>query len=419
MSARALRGVRGRLVLGFAVGVGVLLLLGRRVFFITNAGDYNVAHPVAGDNAAPGIEALLHGNVAGYLSHQPIIGLTTILLRLPFAALASGAGGGIRIYQLGALACVLPLAFAAGWLVSAREITPGQRVLRLVAAVLVIESPILFQTLVLGHPEDVVAAVLACGAVVAASRGHLRWAAVLLGLAIGAKEWAVIAVPSVMIAAPGRRREVTLIVVGLVALLCGLVWVADPPALVRALHSEGATRLISPLNVLWPLGSPMHLQDGRPLLPRLLPLGLGRTAGTLLAGAVAAPGLIAWWVHARRRGASCDPLALLALFGVLRCVCDSGLQEYYWVAALIPIAAWEAVHNRLPLLTALTSLGVMLLSNALWHRPPMELYVGALAGGVALIVFFARRAAVVAPRAPSPFRMPLASAESATASLSH
>lgn len=393
MPARASRGVRGRLGLRFAAGLGVLLLLERLVFSISSSGDYSVAHPVAGDNAAPGIEALLHGSLAGYLSHQPLIGLTTILLRLPFAAVAPSTGGGIRIYQFGALACMVPLALAAAWLVSARDITPAQRLLRLLAAVLVVESPILFQTLAVGHPEDVVAAVLASAAVVAATRGHPRWAAVLLGLAIGAKEWALIAVPPVMIAAEGRRREVTLIAAGLVALLCGLVWVADPPALGRALHSEGATRLIGPLNVLWPLGSPMHLPDGKPLLPRLLPLGLSRTGGTLVAGAVAAPGLIGWFVHARRRGASCDPLAVLALLGVLRCLCDPGIEEYYWVAALIPIATWEAVRNRLPLLTALSGIGVMLLFGAQWHGPPMELYVGSLAGGIALVLFFARRAA--------------------------
>jgi hypothetical protein len=149
-----------------------------------------------------------------------------------------------------------------------------------------------------------------------------------------------------------------------------------------------------------------------------LPLGLSRSGGMLLAGAVAAPGLIGWFVHARRRGCRCDPLALLALFGVLRCVCDPGVQEYYWVAALIPIAAWEAVHNRLPVLTALSSLGVVLLSGALWHAPSVELYVSSLAGGIALIAFFARRAATMAPVLHRPFRMILASAESVTASLS-
>src|SRR5579864_6178090 len=97
----------------WALGCGVLALglVAAVAFSVSSSGDYSVAGLISGDNAAPGIDALLHGSVTGYLAHQPLMGLTTVLLRLPFAALASVAGGGeLTIYRLGVFACMVPLA---------------------------------------------------------------------------------------------------------------------------------------------------------------------------------------------------------------------------------------------------------------------------------------------------------------------
>ncbi|MFL5821977.1 MAG: hypothetical protein ACJ764_00890, partial [Solirubrobacteraceae bacterium] len=120
----------------FAVGVGCVLLtlLGVLVFSIHNTGDYNVAAPVGGDNTGPGITALLHGSIAGYVSHQPVVGLTSIVLRFPFVAVASALGAGdLATYQVGALACLLPLAMFGAWLVTAPGLSRKQRLLRLSA----------------------------------------------------------------------------------------------------------------------------------------------------------------------------------------------------------------------------------------------------------------------------------------------
>ena len=89
---------------------GALLALGTLVVFsVHSSGDYNVAAPVGGDNAGPGIVALLHGSVDGYTDHQPVVGLTSILLRLPFVAIANALGASaLQSYQVGALICLLP-----------------------------------------------------------------------------------------------------------------------------------------------------------------------------------------------------------------------------------------------------------------------------------------------------------------------
>jgi hypothetical protein len=101
---------------------------------------------------------------------------------------------------------------------------------------------------------------------------------------------------------------------------------------------------------------------------------------------------VGWLLRARRRGATADPLALLALLGVLRCVVDSTHLEYYWIAALIPLAGWEAIENRAPIVTALTSLGLGLLYAAAGHVPSGELYLVSLAGKLILVAYLAQRA---------------------------
>jgi hypothetical protein len=380
--------------LAVAAGCVFLLLLALVVFSVQSTGDYMVGAPVGGDNAAPGIQSLLHGSLRGYVSHQPIIGLTSILLRLPAAELASAFGAGtLARYQVGALACLVPLALGGAWLVTERGLSHTERLFRLMAVVIVIESPILYKAIEAGHPEEVLAQVLATGAVVAAVRRRPLWAAVLLGSALAAKETAVIAVAPVLIALPHRRREVCLLAGGLTILLAGIVWAADPAAFMHALHGEGATTFITPLSLTWPVSPPLRLVDGQASIAHVMPFGLTRFSLTLLTVAGVAGLAAAWYLRGRRRGrATLHPLALLALLGVLRCVCDSTHELYYYVSALVPLAGWEAFESRLPLATALVSLTVPLLFTEMGHVPAYSLYLASTAGGLVLVVFLGGRA---------------------------
>ena len=378
----------------FALWTGVFfVLLGFVVFSTHGSGDYNVQGIVGGDNAGPGLTALIHGSIHNYVDQQPIVGLTSILLRLPVMVVGAALGAGSFLdYQLGALVCSLPLAFLGAWMLTRPEFSRRQQVLTLIAFLIVIASPIVQDGITAGHPEGTLSKVLGTAAVLAAIRGRARWAAVFLGLAISAKESALIALPPVLIALPRSRREVLLIAGGLVFLLTGVVWLSDVDAFVRALHGEGATRYLTPFSPLWLFSSPVHLGDQLAVV-RLMPWGLHRVSAAALTLALAMSVGTGWYVWARRRGATCDPLALLTLLGILRCVCDTTHEAYYATSILIPAATWESMRDRPPLITAAISFGNPIFFASLGRVSAGYLYGTSTAMAILLIGYVARHVA--------------------------
>jgi hypothetical protein len=359
-----------------------------------STGDYVVHGSVGGDNAGPAIDALMHGDLAGYVTHQPAIGLTSLVLRVPFAGIASWVGGGgLLTYRLGAAACLLSLGIFAAWLTAGRRIATRGWLPGLAGAALLLLSPAVRDAVQSGHPEDVLAGVLAAGAAIAATRGHPRWAAIMLGLAVGAKPWAVIAVPPVLVAVPGQRMPTLNIAGGLALLLTAIAPVADPEAFMRSLRVEGAAHVINAFSIWWPLSSPIHLPYGMSTEARVLPLGIPRAVSSMAGLAVACVLLVLTRGYARRSGRGCDPLALLALLGVLRCAIDSTNLEYYYVAALVPLVAWEVLSvGRLPLISALATLAVGLIPTASYNVAPAVLCAASITGTVALVWYLTHRA---------------------------
>lgn len=111
------------------------------------------------------------------------------------------------------------------------------------------------------------------------------------------------------------------------------------------------------------------------------------------------------WIYGRRaqagRAQPVDGLALLALFGLVRCITDPDPLTYNFVAVIIPLAVWEAASlKRLPVATALTCAVLALLPTgtvALYagsgpFLPAPILNVLWTAGAVALAVYLTRRA---------------------------
>ncbi len=358
----------------------------------TAMGDYVPGGATLGDNAAPGLSALVHGNLAAYAAHQPAIGLTSILLRVPAAEAVRLFGGGQLVtYQLGALACLVPLALFAAWLAAGRPALGRSRVPRVVAALVIVLSPVLRDTLSAGHPEDVLTAVLVTASVIAASRDRAGWAAVMLGLAVGCKPWGLIAVAPVLIALPGRRVFAAVLAGAIAIVLAGAAPLADPAAFARALHGEGHTNLVNPLSLWWPFSSSFHLPTGQLADARMLPLGLSRAQASVLALMLVAPLAIAGCARGVRRGESFDPLALLTLFALLRCACDSTHLAYYYFALLVPLATWEAVSlERLPLMAVTVTVAVALIPHALRAGSPTAVWVVSSVGTLALIGYVSR-----------------------------
>lgn len=417
-SARSTVGDRRRPVLGeAALPLAFALALAAYVVFSTARGvDYNLHYPVAADNAAPAIAALSHGAIGRFLSQQPLMGLLSLLLRAPAAWLAGTLGGGQTLaYRLGALVCMLPVAALAAWLVTssraARATAAG-----VVAAAVVLLGPPTLSALAWGHPEEVLTATLVAAALLAANRGHATWTGLLVGAAIGTKEWAAVAVVPALMALPAGRLRAAL-AAGVAALALAMpAPLLDLAAFARASRALGGTHFASALSAWWPLSSgsasPLAGASSATLPAHMtkslaLPLGLGLAIVAALA--------LAW--AARRPGArlrACDRVpdafALLCALAVVRCIADPGPVEYYYVAAVIPLAVWEAVViRRLPVVTLLTVAAVWLTFGQAAKLAPALLNAFTLSWTGALICYLGYRAFRVGRVRPPELTDPLIS----------
>jgi hypothetical protein len=363
--------VLGALMLSVVCVAAALLLVARSV---VGSGDYAIHGLVAGDNAGPAINALVHGQLANVVRLQPLMGLTSIIWRAPFAGFGGLLGGSDQlIYECGSAACLLPAAGLVAWLVS-RTGSIKELVGVTLAAVTITLGPATLQAVQVGHPEEVLATVLATGAVISAAADRRGAAAALLGLAIGTKQWALLAVPCVLLAVPDARRALAAKTAFVAVPAVTLLPLINPGAFARADTSVGALNIIYPFSIWWPAGRALR---GAPASAsaHLLPLGLHRSGAAAI---VLALGLAAIWAYARRDRATgssvVDGLPLLALVGLLRCIADPDPLAYNFVAAVIPLAVWEAgVIKRPPVVTVLSCAALGLFSGAnpvlRWNGP--------------------------------------------------
>ena len=377
VSLARLVAVAGRLL---ACGAAVLAALS-----VQGSGDYQAHGAVSGDNAGPALLALAHGRLDTFASHQPLMGLSSLIIRVPFVAVGSAIGaGGLTGYRLGVLACLLPCALFAAWVMPWRS-SPGAIAGAMLAAALILLSPVSGNALSSGHPEELLAATAVAAATLAARRGRPSWAGVLLGVAIGTKEWAVIGVLPVLLAVPERRRLVCAIAGGTALLLLAPPVLADPHAFSAASRSLGDTHLVNAISGWWPLSSrPADIPAGAPLVG-VLPVSLDKSSALaigFIASLVAAIGI---WKAAAARGVRTDPLALLALLALLRCLIDPGPVEYYYAPLVIVLAIWEvAMLGRLPLVAVCTLAAVSFTFLAAGHLGAAELNALSLGWGLIL-----------------------------------
>src|SRR5206468_8190749 len=105
------------------------------------------------------------------------------------------------------------------------------------AAILV--SPLTYAALKYGHPEELLGAALVTGGVLAAGRGRWLAAGALLGCAIATKQWAILALPAAVIAAPRARVRLPLAAGGVAALFTLPMLLADPARFWLAQKSVG------------------------------------------------------------------------------------------------------------------------------------------------------------------------------------
>jgi hypothetical protein len=329
----------------------------------------------------PAVDALLAGHVSGFLSLAPAYG-GSLILRAPFMALAKLWGGGeLAIFRAGAAPCLVAVGALGVWLAVRLRDLGRKPLVAGIALLACVANPVTVSALKVGHPEELLGAMLCIAAVLAAAQDQPVWAGVLLGLAIANKDWALLAVGPVAIALP-RRRVRALAVAGVVAgaVLAPLVLGSGGAYTAATSTASQTSQLFNPWQVWWFLGSHAHSGFAGKAGYRLPP-GFVTTIAHPMIVALSVP-LSGLYVFVRRRRGDTsrpDALLLLALLLLLRCALDPWDNAYYPLPLLLTLLVWESLRfERVPVLTLGGSLAVWLLTEDL-PGAPVDLGADALA----------------------------------------
>ena len=303
----------------------------------------------------PAAQALARGHVSDYLSAEALMGPVATLVQAPFVWLA-GADSELAAYRFAAFPCVFVAGLLGLYLAGLARRRGARFSARFLIAGLCLVNPLTVEALRNGHPEEVLTAVLAVAAVATASEGHRGRAALLLGLAVACKQWAVIAILPTLMALPGGRLRAGLLAAG-VALALTLPSVVVAPDSFFGVHSTAAAtgRTVTPWSVWYPTAgtvTEVHEVGGERVVARVreAPPLVGSLAHPLIVLlAIAIPVALAL----RRRGwglSGAEAMALLALLALIRCALDPVDNLYYHEPLLLALLGWDALagERRLP-----------------------------------------------------------------------
>jgi hypothetical protein len=299
--------------------------------------------------AYPAYEALMAGDLGGFVDRLPGYSGFTVTVGAP-AALLTGALGGAETmaYRFSAVPGLLALA-ALGVAVAGPLRAAGNRAwpIFLLAAA---GGGLTYQTLLYGHPEDLLATACAVGAVLAARAGMSWRAAALLVVAIVAKQWAVLAILPAAMAAPRHGLRIAAAGVVATAALLGIQLQPSASGGHAAITTTGL--LFHPHQLFWPFGvpaTPDFIEAGHGT--RMGPGWLAPLVRPLIIGAGVAVAAL-WWLRSGPQRNRDDVLAVLALAMLLRCMLDPWNLVYYHLPLVVALAAWEARRGRdLPVLS--------------------------------------------------------------------
>jgi hypothetical protein len=317
------------------------------------------------------VHALAAGDVSGYLSTHVMMGPFATLVQAPFAA--AGGNEGLVAYQWACLPCLLAvglLGLYLGGIARRRGVPPlGSWLI----AALCLLNPLTFAAVRMGHPEELLTAALAVAAVAVAARGQGGRAALLLGLAIASKQWAVLAILPVLMALPERRVRAALgaAAVALVLFLPGFV--ASPDSFSEVQRNAASTGgVVDPWSLWYPLADVTTEEStigGTRYSAEVhrAPAAVGSLSHPLIVLLVFAVPL-GLALRRRRFGISGpDAMALLALLALLRCALDPVGNLYYHEPLLLALIGWDALDIRRWPLRAIAGAGVMVLLDS-WSR---------------------------------------------------
>jgi hypothetical protein len=360
------------------------------------------------DDAGPSIDALSHGDLREFFAEQPPMGSFSLLLRTPPAVVSNLADGNdLVVYRSGVFICVLAAGLLAVFLAMSM-IRRGRpwTIWALVAAAIVV-NPLTYQVAYWGHPEEVLAAALTVGALIASGRRRWLLGGLMLGAALATKQWAALAVVPALIAAPaGTRVRLALTASALAAALTVPMLAADPDRFQAAQEmvssASSYTNTVTATNLWWPFASKSTDEgiDGFGQTTTITQYSLPDDVGRVLHLGVIAVALALSLLYARRRGRGNpdDVLQLVALLFLLRCVLDPLTFSYHHVPFLIALISFEALRRPVPVLSAV-AIGALLLMNEVVVPLGEPVLINAfylawtipLAGAMALSLFAPRR----------------------------
>jgi len=321
-------------------------------------------------DTAPAVHALAAGDVGSYLSAKAMMGPFATLVQAPFVALS--AASGLVAYQWAVFPCLLAAGLLGLYLARIAARRGAGLTTQVLLAAFCLLNPLTFEALENGHPEEILTAALVVGALAAAGEKKPWRTAILLGLAIASKQWAVVAILPALMVLPAHRLRVGIGAAAVAGLLILPGLAAAPSSFVHVqTQAAGTGRVVTPWSVWYPLASPRtevfevdgerlvaHAKDAPSLAdPVSHPLIVLLTLVLPLA--------VAW-----RQGLPLSPsdgFALLALLALLRCVLDPVDNLYYHEPLLLALIGWDAFSSRgLPLRTLL-GVAVALVFWQFWH----------------------------------------------------
>jgi Glycosyltransferase family 87 len=321
-------------------------------------------HAVLGDyptDAAPAVEALAHGHVAAYLHAKPIMGPFATAFEAPFTLFGRGE---FQRYEWACFGCLLVVACLGWYLADVARRRGATALTQGLIGLLCVVNPLTLQAIQLGHPEELLTAALAIGAVAMAIDKRALVAAICLGLAVASKQWAVLAIFPVLMALPERRIRACVVAACVAGALFLPALVAAPGAFMEIQgHAASGGRLATIWSVWFPLSPPTPRSLGSlgTVMVHEQPRVVQHLTHLLIvASTVAVP--VGLWIRRGRFGLDgAEPFALLTLLVLLRCSLDPVDNLYYHLPLLLALVGWDAFDSdRLPL-RAVAAAGVTLL----------------------------------------------------------
>jgi hypothetical protein len=299
--------------------------------------------------AEPALRALAAGDFAGFTDAAPAYG-GSLLLRAPFALLPQLWGGGdLAMFRSIAVPCLVATA-SLGIALWARAHSLGRsRATCWIALLLCAANPLAVRALETGHAEELLVGALCVGAILAAHSARVLLTGLLLGLAVGSKPWALLAVVPVLIMLPAGHVRALAICAGAAGALVAPFVLGGGAAVSQAGEVARTTgHIFQPWQAWWFFGEHGELVTGfsGPKPGYRTPpewIGVARPLTVLVPLALSL--LMARRLRSRPWT---DGLLLLALVLLLRCLIDPWNIAYYELPFLLALLTWELQTRQEP-----------------------------------------------------------------------